>query len=365
MKAFEEILEKPNVKGPILILLITLPIALSGQYVSGAKFFIEAPTPENDLWTEAPLNSASFSWNSNGNITFDGEDHVSGKYSVSSSLTDSYLVWAHLTEIGSFNCSREEYSRFSFRVKWVNQENATPDALLQLFSLNNESTRFERDITNDIANKTGIWGNITVNLAADDWIEVPESLPSWENVTGIGFQLKWAKPANVTLKVDDLFFGKYTPIASSTTFDLQLVYSLTRSGISFLLEWLILSGIVFLTLKSFFAWNGLWKNLLSTVGYVYSASIIQLVALALLFLLLPPIFLPHNITYVEYLDIYQRSWGIPISILSLLFYIWTTILCAIALKKMQNLSWTQALLTGFGAVVMSLLLSSFLLSAFL
>ncbi len=365
MKAFREIMEKPSVKGPILILLITLPIALSGQYVSGTKFFLESPTPENDLWTEAPSNSLSFSWSSNANVAFDGDDYVSGEYSVSISLTDTLLVWARLTDVGSFNCSEEEYSRFSFSVKWVSEENATPAALLQLFSLNNESTRFERDITNSIANKTGRWGNITVNLATDDWVEIPEGLPSWENVTGIGFQVTWPNLANVTLKIDDMFFGKYTSVASSNTFDQQLVYSLTRSSISFLLEWLILSGIAFLTLKSFFNWTGLWKNLLATVGYVYSASIIQLVALTLLFLLLPPIFLPYNITYVEYLDIYQRSWGIPISVLSLLSYVWTTILCAVALKSLQSLSWMQAFLTGFGAVVISLLLSSFLLSAFL
>ncbi len=137
-----------------------------------------------------------------------------------------------------------------------------------------------------------------------------------------------------------------------------------RSGVDFFLEWLILSGIVLFALKSFSDWSGFWKNLLSTVGYIYSASIVYLGALLLLFFLLPPIFIPQNITYLEYLDIYQGSWGIPISILSLLFYAWTIILCTVALKKIHELSWSKASMIGLGAVVMSLLFSSFLLSAF-
>ena len=61
MKTFEEIVKNPNVKGPILILLITLPLTLSVQYTSGAKFFLEIPAPEYDLWTEKPSN-LSLKW---------------------------------------------------------------------------------------------------------------------------------------------------------------------------------------------------------------------------------------------------------------------------------------------------------------
>jgi hypothetical protein len=366
MRTFEEIAENPTVKGPILILLIMLPILLGGQYVGGAKFFLETPTPENELWTEKPSNSTLFLWGSNGNVTFDSDDFVAGNYSVSASLVNSSVIWMHLTGIGSFNCSEEEYSRLSFRIKWLNEANVTPsDATLQLFSFSNESRRFELNISNVIANSTNVWANVSINLATDNWIETPQSLPSWSNITGIGFLLSWANAANLTLKIDDLFFGKYESISSSTTFGTQLLYSLIRGGVNFLLEWVILSGVVLLSLKSFSDWKGLWKNLLSILGYVYSASIIYLGALALLFFVLPPIFLPYHITYFEYLDIYQRSWGLPISILNLLSYGWITILCTIALKKIHELSWSKAFLIGLGAVVMSLLFSSFLLSAFL
>ncbi len=365
MKTFEEILKKPNVKGPILILLITLPIILCGQYVSGTKFFLENPTPENDLWTEKPSNSESFLWSSNGNITFDNSDYIVGNFSVSSSLINGSLICMRLIDIKSFNCSKEEYSRLSFRMKWMNETNVTPNAVLQLFSLNNESSRFELDIGPLVANSTNVWANITVSLATDSWIEVPDGLPSWANVTGIGFQLMWPSSANLTVKIDDLFFGKYVPISSLSTFSMQLAYSIMRSSVDFLLEWLILSVIFLLALKSLSDWNGNWRNLLSSVGYIYSTSIVYLGALAALFFVLPPIFIPYNITYPEYLDLYQGSWGMPISILTLLFYGWAIILCTIACKKLHELPWGRAFIIGFGAVVISLLSSSILLSLFL
>lgn len=364
MKTFEEIAKKPNVKGPILIMLITLPIVFAGQYTSGAKFFLETPTPENDLWTEKPTNSTLFTWSSNGNLTFDNGDSAVGNFSVSTLFTNISLAWVRLTRIGSFNFSEEEHSRLAFRMKSLSNANATPtDAKLQLFSFENESRVFGIDIRDQLAGTADAWANVSVNLVAESWNE--ENSPSWANVTGVGLQLTWTEPITLILKVDGLFFGEFYSVVSSDSLALQSTYWLLRSAFDFLLRWLILSAIAYLALRSFSEWKGFWKDLVSILGYVYSALIVYQGALAIAFLLLPPIFIPYNLTYMEYLDIYQSSWGLPISILSMLQYGWTTVLCTIALRKVvQEISWSKAFLIGFGAVIMSLILSSFALSAF-
>ena len=361
VKTFEEIVKKPNIKGPILILLITLPIIVGGQFVFGAKFFSVTPEPEKDLWTEQSAGTPSFIWTSNDNVVFDGEDYIVGNNSVSASMTNSSSIWMRLTNIGRFDCSEGEYDQLFFRIIWVNEANVTPAATVRLFSMYNESRRFELDLGKTIANRTGTWANVSVNLDTDEWIMTPENLPDWENITGVGFELTWDNPSNITMKIDDLLFGKYIPLSSFDTFNLQLLYSLMRSSVDFLLQWVILSGIVLLALKSFSNWNGTWRTLLSIVGYVYSVSIVYFGLLTILFLLLPPLFFPYNITYSEYVDIYQTNWGIPISALSLLSYVWTIVLCTIALRKIHELSLNKAFLIGFGAFIMSLLLSSFLL----
>lgn len=358
-RAFEEVVRKPDFKGPILILLIMLPLTLGGQYFSATKFYLETPTPKNDGWTEQPHNSLPVSWSSNGNITISDDDYVKGNYSVSSSLINTSQVWMQLANIENFNCSDTEYCRLSFSTKWINEANSTPAITLQLFSLNNES-RFELLVEN-VEASSDIWSDVSVDLATNDWTSVAS--PSWGNITGIGFQFKWVNSANHTIHIDDIFFGKFVSISSSSSFGIQLMYLLMRSSIDFLLRWVILSGIVLLALRSFSDWNGVWQNLLGIVGYVFSPSIVYLSALALLFFLLPPFFLPFSPTSETFIA-YQSSWGVSISVLNLLFLGWTTILCIIAVKQIHELSWTKATLIGLGGIVLTLLLSSFLLSAF-
>ena len=361
MKAFEEIGKKPSVKGPILILLITLPLFVSIQYSSTSKFFLETTIPENDLWTEEPHNSHSFLWSSGDEILFDNNDYISGNYSVSISAFDNSQIWMYLTEIGSINCSEGEHSRLSLAIKISNEEELTT-AVLQLFSGNSDTNGFELDILPLIGTVPSTWVNVTVDLANDNWTKT-EPTSSWTDITGIGFQLTRLDLGNFTVKVDGLFFGKFVSSSSSYGVDLQLL-SVVRSSINFLLEWLILSGVVLLILRSFSKWTGSFKDLFYYIGHVYSASIVYLSAIALTSFFLPPLYIPANITFQQYVNIYQASWGAPISYLTLLYYGWATILCAVSLKKLVEMSWSKAILAGFGAFLMGVLFSSFLLSVF-
>lgn len=361
MKAFEEIGKKPSVKGPILILLITLPLFVSIQYSSTSKFFLEATIPENDLWTEEPHNSHSFLWSSGDEILFDNNDYISGNYSVSISAFNSSQIWMYLTEIGSINCSEGEHSRLSLAIKIAN-EGELMTAVLQLFSGNSDTNGFDLDILPLMGTVASTWVNITVDLANDNWTKT-KATSSWTDITGIGLQLTWLDLGNFTVKVDGLFFGKFVSSLSSYGVDLPLL-SVVRSSINFLLEWLILSGVVLLILRSFSKWTGSFKDLFNYIGHVYSASIVYLSAIALTSFFLPPLYIPANITFQQYVNIYQASWGAPISYLTLLYYGWATILCAVSLKKLVEMSWSKAILVGFGAFVMGVLFSSFLLSAF-
>lgn len=358
-------LKKPSILGPILILLITLPLTFAGQYASGVKFYLEEPAPANDLWTEKPTASVIYSWSSNGNLTFDGNDSVAGNYSVSTLFPSNSSSWVQLNNIGSFNCSNEEYSRLFFRLKLLNTANTVPtDARLHLSSLGNASRAFNLSIGDSLLDATDNWANVSLQLANETW-GTGVNGPTWTNITGIRLELTWAAPQTFVLKIDDLFFGKFIPVISSDSLALQGAYWLMRSVFDFLLRWLILSVIVYLALRSLSEWKGLWKDTLSVLGYVFSVLIVYQIALALVFLVLPPIYIPYNATYTEYLDIYQKDWGLPVSVLSIMQYGWSTILGTIAVRKMAlELSWSKAFLISFGAVIMSILLGSILLTAF-
>ncbi len=360
MRAFEEIVSKPTVKGPIFILIMMLPFVIGGQYVSNMKLFLEVPSPENDLWTEKPSASSIFLWISNDNITFDNKDYVNGNYSVSSSINGSSQIWARLTQISSFNCSEKEYGRLSFSIKWINTMNVTPTAILQLLSSYDESNRFELNITSLIADGTNDWANVSIDLNSDSW-EAPIGSPIIENITGVSFYLNWINSGNLTMKIDDLFFGKYHPFSSLEGFELLLIYSGMRSSVKLLLEWIVLSGVILLALKSFSNWKGSWRNLFAVIGNVYSSFIVHFAALILLFLLLPPFFFPQNLTS-EIFELYQNSWFWPISILTLVFYVWAAVLCIFALKNVHELSWSKAIMIALASVFLSAFWGSFLLN---
>ncbi|RLI41507.1 hypothetical protein DRO69_11465, partial [Candidatus Bathyarchaeota archaeon] len=132
VKAFEEIVKKPSVKGPLLILALTLVVTAILQGVTASKILFLAETPENDDWTE----SASL-WSSNGVTKVDDTDSVVGNYSVKSFVANSTFIWMNITDIGQFNCLEETgYKTLSFQIKWIHQNETFPssNATLRLFS---------------------------------------------------------------------------------------------------------------------------------------------------------------------------------------------------------------------------------------
>jgi hypothetical protein len=366
IKTFDEIVKNPSVKGPLLIFLVTIPMTMGVQYLNGSRLFLEQPVPGYDLWTEDFLNQTSLTWLSNGVVGFDDSDKTSGNYSVYSSGNTSF-IWLSLIRIEELSFSEEEENRLSFSLKWSHGTEEFPNvAVLQLFSNDEESQRFELDLAPYLSNESNIWINLTsVNalvLCSDDW-KTSENSPSWDSITGVGFNLSWSHPSDLSLKVDDLFFGSYSSALSRSSLEIQL-QTLWVTGLDFFVKWVILAMIASLAMQAFSGWKGSWRSLFFSVGYIYAPYMIYLLALSVLFLLLPPIFLPYRYTYDEYMSITQ-VWSLPISILNFLTnVVWTTILCTLVLKKMDGISWTRAFFVAFGAVVMSFLLASILLSIF-
>ena len=301
-------------------------------------------------------------WISNGNLTFVSTDHISGNYSVSASSINSMEIWMRLTGIHVLNIVDEDYSRLSISVKFTSEPSTRPKTvLLQLFSYEDQSSGFNIDIEPLLEANMGDWSNITVNLMTEEWTAMDDEA-SWDDITEMGCLLTWVDSANITVGIDQLYLGRYIPFSSANTL-YSHIGSTFRSVVDFLVGWLILSGLVLLVLKGLSGWGGSWRILLSSMGYTYSSSIVYLIVLMLLFFFLPSIFIPYDIEAWRATEIYQESWGNPISILSLIFYGWATVLCGVALKKIADLSWAKALFIGLGAVMLSLLFSSFLLSA--
>jgi len=322
IKAFEEIAKKPDVRAPLLILALILIVTAGLHYVLASKVPIEIATPENDEWTES-LNL----WTSNGQRS-NSSDSLVGNYSVMSSVANNACIWMRLTDIGPINCSGDEnYKRLSFRIKWAHQNRTFPDseATLKLF-LNGENDNYlTLNLKAEMSNSSDVWHNSTVDVGPEnlDWNYTEPS--DWEYITGVEFKLAWSAPANLTMKIDDLYFGRYVPALEALSLNQWLIEPLLFTGLGFFLSWGIYGGLLLLVLKIFGGKIGSWKESFLVLGYLFSVTVIYNVVITLLAVILPA--WPYS--FVVYFG--------------LLGNVWIAALSAIAMRSLYGLSWKKAI----------------------
>jgi hypothetical protein len=155
VKAFKKIIEKPDFKGVLLILVLVIFSMVVVQYVATSKFFLETRTPDDDDWTESLTNQHS--WTSNDSPSLDETDYkmgnTVGNHSVKSLVSNYTSIWMKITGIEPLDCSEDAgYKELFFWIKWIHENGSFPNlgATLRLFS-DSESSYFERSLTNFIA----------------------------------------------------------------------------------------------------------------------------------------------------------------------------------------------------------------------
>jgi len=355
IKAFEQIVKKPDIKGPLLILALILVLTTVSQYTSASKIFDEEPMTDRDAWTE--LAAWALHWASNGETTRDA-DMVVGNYSMTSYITDSTLIWMRLTDIESFNCSRNAgYERLSFWIKWKSPNVVFADlnATLRLFS-NNGDDCFKLDFVEKLSNLSDEWSEVKVDIGPESesyegWEHVGS--PDWENVTGVEFALVWSIPANLTMKIDDLYFAKFVPLLRH--FLTGWFTSLTMSAISFFINWGVYAIVLLLAIKVFGEKVDSAKTLFLVVGYLFSVKIVHILVAVALIPALPVIRL-ENLAQVWYSTLPYQA----IAYFDLVTRVWMAILCAIATHLLFTLTWRKAVSISVLASLINFILVSFM-----
>ena len=336
IKAFEEIVKKPDVKGPLLVLVLILVLTTGLQYASASKIFDEEPMTNRDEWTESTAWISR--WASNGEETPRDADKVVGNYSVASSVTNNTYIWMRLTGIGPINCSEDEtYERLSFRIKWIRENGIFPNSevALQLLS-NNDNQRFKLDFSDKISNSSGKWSNVTVDIGpkSQGWESIGS--PRWENITGVEFVLAWSVPANLTMKIDDLYFAKFVPLAKY--FFAGWFSSLMMSALGYFINWGVYGGILILVIKLFGEKVGSWKALFVVVGYLFSVRIVYLLVTVALIPTLPETRL-ENLIQIWYSTLQYQT----ILYFGLVTDVWMAALCTIAVRLFYTFTWKKAI----------------------
>jgi len=364
VNAFRKIIEKPDFKGVLLVLVLVISSMIVSQYIVASKLLLENRTPENDDWTESLTNQHN--WVSNGSPSIDETDYqmgnVDGNHSITSSVLTETSIWLKITAIGSINCSEETgYNELFFWIKWTHEEGVSPSlGTLKLFS-GSEDSYFESDITG-LLKSNGEWTNATLNVGPDQgWTS--NNSPDWQSITGIEFILDWSSSANLTMKIDGLYFRKFSSPLITGEFSGLIIPIILQVVMNFAMDWILWAGILIIVAKLFQEDLGRWSVFFVIIGYSFIATVVYTLVNAVSLSTLPMLNVPLDADALNaLLDVswrpllaYQLSLYIPV-----IGEVWIAALGAVVVRLMKEMTWSKAATISAVAFAIRFLLRLFL-----
>jgi hypothetical protein len=326
-------------------------------YALFSKQYFEHTWPkaeELDVWTENPnLWTVPDGVIREENFTdyISGSEAYYGNRSIQFSIDDTNQIWMQLNDIGNINCSEPDgYKSLYLRIKWTSPEQSPENVTIFLFS-STSSDYFYYDLTENFTNSiANVWNNLTIPLG-ENWLN-NSATASWANITGLKLDFEWSENANIILLVDGLFFGGIFKPSLTGIGDI-LSFSLSAFT-QFVIRWIFLGGLLYITVKAFRA-KILWRSVLISVGFALITMFIQAVINAIAFSTLPTLYYGFDLlggvngerenAIAKLLEdiwlVNQIYWYVQIAV-----YLWTMGLCAIATQSLTQFSWTKSFFIG-------------------
>ena len=346
VKAFKKIIEKPDFKGVILVLVLVISSMLFVQYVASSKLLLENRNPEDDTWTETLLNQHN--WTTNGILSTDAIDYMlgnlEGNHSIVSSASGETSIWLKLMDIGSVNCSEAGYKDLLFFIKWTNDAELVPiSGSLRLFS-GGENNYFEYGNLVDLMLSNGNWANVTLNVGSDQVWTLKNS-PNWQNITGIEFQLDWISSSNLSLKIDGLFFRNFVSPFATGAFESIILPIAFQVMLTFATNWILWAGLLLIIARLFQEDVGRWNVFFVIIGYSFIVSVVYTLISAIPLSTLPVLNVPLDPVALN--AMLEVTWR-PLLAYQLWLYIpiigevWLAALGAIVIRQIKETTWSKA-----------------------
>jgi hypothetical protein len=342
VKAFRKIIEKPDFKGVLIVLLLVISATIALQFVYNSKQAYEVRFPENDDWTEAI--AGEFIWSSSGSVILDVDDFKVGNRSISSSSQDTTIIWLSVKDFGSIEYSETKgYNEVFFWVNWVNKDGlAVSSGTVKLFSVTDDSY-FEKDIVGFLGS-SGDWRNVTLEIGpSQGWSSV--NSPNWQNITGVEISLDWFGAADVDLKVDGLYFRNFVIPVESVGFADSLLYISLSVAFSVGVNWVLWAGILLIVSNLFGENVGQWNVFFVIMGHAFIVTAVYTVISALLFTSLPILNMP--VESALQIEAFSAVWlsNTVYQIGTIILWVgevWVAALSAIVIRLMKNVPWGKA-----------------------
>ncbi|MFC1487667.1 hypothetical protein ACFLRN_08285 [Thermoproteota archaeon] len=342
VSAFRKIIEKPDFKGVLLILLLVISSTVVLQLVYNTKQHYETRAPTNDNWTEALTNNHV--WTSSGSLSLDTTDYQMANVSISSSVLDATTIWIKLADIEPINCSDAPgYNELFFWINWTNQDGLPARSVtIRLFS-GNEDSYFETNL-DSLLDSSGEWVNTTLSVGSTQGWSSTNS-PDWQNITGIELMLELSDSSNLTMKIDGLFFRNFVSPIESVGLGEAILYIFLSVTFSVGINWILWAGILIIVSKLFGEELGQWNTFFVIIGHALIVTAVYTLVSALIFTSLPILNMPieSDLQIVAFSEIWLSTIVYQAGTLILWAgEVWIAALAAVVIRLMKNVTWGKA-----------------------
>lgn len=365
-KVFREIVKGPKYAGAVLIFILFIAANVGFWYVILSKSYLEQTLPlanELDQWNE---NATKWAATPGAAITESFDDFINGSYYGNRSIkftSNSSQLFMELAGIGPIDCSKPNgFVNVSLRVKFVDPQANLTSASIYLFS-QAPSEYFYYDLTNTLSNSSSnVWNNLTIPLATENWQNYNAN---WTNINGLKLQFSWPGNSNTSVLVNGLFFRGIFKNPLETEGPSYLISYGIVGVMQFAIEWIFLSGLIFIIARALKA-KAVWKPILVSVGFALIILFVQTAINAITVSTLPNLYYP-----LEYIGgtgaemdaastiLYNQTWlaSTIMSYLRIVVFVWIIALCATATRALTEFSWVKSALVATIAFVVTTVVS--------
>jgi hypothetical protein len=371
-KALKEITQNPRYIGPFLIMILFIAANTGFGYILASKSYYEqtlpsGASPQYDKWTE----NKSW-WTSNATIS-ESNDALSGGYygnkSIEFDMTNGKQIWMQIDFNQSIRCfGADGYKNMSFRIK-MTYPNTTElnNATMKLFST--QTDYFQYNLTSySLPSNSTVWNNLTIAIGTgSEW--TVDGSPDWGNITSLMYDFVWSENANLTVRLDGLFFrGIFKSAIEEVSIYSLLNYSL-MAFMQFAITWVLLGGLMFIMSRGL-GGKTQWKPMLVVAGFALILLFAQMVINVIIAANLPNLYYPlewvggvsgEGQTALNKLAADTALASRISSYVSIAAIFWIICLCALAVRLLTEFSWTKCFLVSVVAYFVTMIVVNIIL----
>jgi hypothetical protein len=343
-------------------------------YILASKSYYEQTLPSGvayDEWTESkslwPSNAT------NANVSESTDALVGGYYgnkSIEFDMTNGKQIYMQINLNQSINCGADGYKNMSFRIKMIYPDTITlENASMYLFS--SQTDYFQYNLTGySLPSNSTVWNNLTIPVGLTSGWANSGSNANWSNIIGLKYDFLWSENANLTVRLDGLFFrGIFkSAIEEAGASGYLLNYSL-MGFMQFVITWVLLGGLMFIISKGL-GGKSLWKPMLIVAGYALMVLVAQMVINVILGVNLPNLYYTLELRGgvggegQGALNKLVESTALASQISSFVniaVIFWIVALCALAIRQLTEFSWTKCFLVAVVAYFISIMVGNLIL----